>query len=92
MRIEIETDGSAEHTKVWFNGRLQEAVAELDFTFSRLRAGRGGRGKPCLHLVTTRPGHPDRIDAFSRYFGNDFLKFDQFFPAEPAAAAPGGAA
>jgi len=92
MRIEIETDGSAEHTRVWLNGRLQDALVELDFTFSRLRAGRGGRGKPCLHLVTTQPGHPDKIDAFSRYFGNDFLKFDQYFPAAPAATAPGGAA
>lgn len=93
MRIEVETDGSTEHTRVWLNGRLQEALVELDFTFSRLRAGRGGRGKPCLHLVTMQPSHPDKIDSFSRYFGNDFLKFDQYFPAEPSAvAAPGGGA
>lgn len=89
MTIEIETDGSPEGTVVRLNGREQANLIECDVTFSRMRAG---KGRPCLHLVTGSVAQPTKPQHFTRYFGNDFLKYDQYFPAEPAAAARGGAA
>jgi len=82
MRIEIETDGSFEGTRVLLNGREQANVLECDFRFSRLQPG---RGKPCLHLVTAADEQGRRVGQFSRYFGNDFQKYDEFFPAEGQA-------
>lgn len=81
MKVEIDTDGSLEHTVVRLNGKLMPQLIECDFSFSAAR----GR-KPVLFYVLGTKEQPRKAAQFSRYFGNDFQKYDELFPAEPPAA------
>jgi len=80
MKVEIETDGSIEHTVVTLNGKVMPQLIECDFSFSLIR----GR-KPVLFYVLGTKEQPRKAAQFSRYFGNDFQKYDELFPAEPQA-------
>jgi len=77
MKVEIETDGSFEHTVVRLNGKVMPQLIECDFSFSLAR----GR-KPVLFYVLGTQEQPRKAAQFSRYFGNDFQKYDELFPAE----------
>ncbi len=80
MKVEIETDGSVEHTVVRLNGKVMPQLIECDFSFSLAR----GR-KPVLFYVLGTQEQPRKAAQFSRYFGNDFQKYDELFPAEVPA-------
>ena len=79
MQLVIETDGTQEGTRIALNGRPQLSLLECEFAISTLR---GKAGRPALHLVYGDPqGKPAQ---FTRYFGNDFAKYDEYFPMKEA--------
>ena len=79
MQLLVETDGTQEGTKITINGQLQGRLVECEFNISTLR---GKSGRPALYLVYgDEQGKPTR---FTRYFGNDFKKYDEYFPLKEA--------
>jgi len=77
MRIEIETDGSHEGTAVRINGQDQPHLLELEFFVSGLR-----NRKPTLRLTQGSEEAPRKPVFHGNYFGNDFERYDELFPAE----------
>ncbi len=87
MKVEIETAGSFEHTVVTLNGNAMPQLIECDFSFSLARGRR-----PVLFYVLGTKEQPRKAAQFSRYFGNDFQKYDELFPSEAQAQVTDGGA
>lgn len=77
MKITIETDGSPDGTRAWLNGREQLDVQELDFQVSRRRGKQAS-----LYFLLGRAGEHGQVGSFTRYFGNDFKRYDELFPRQ----------
>ena len=80
MEVIIRTDGTIEQTAVLLNGRPMEHVLELEFFMSGLR-----NRKPTLRLTQGSPSMPRKPAFHGNFFGNDFERYDELFPAVEAA-------
>jgi len=70
MRIEIDTNGYADETKILINGKTPPELTEFNLT---IRAGR----KVKLQMTRDdKKGQPE----FISYFGDDFKKMDEVQP------------